>query len=187
MGLMYTQSRSSVQAVAICFSSGVCDYSPSLSPDWQRSGDFFMGSWARFGLQHGAVESQKNLRVDILECWLNTQHGWGLIGGFEPLWQGFYPLSPRLVEVITPSSDQPNRTLLALSSILMRIGCWWLVLISSVWRFPTTLKGIGPRMGNGLIVRIPCTSACAFTNTCSIPPVNRWTRVLWNFLKNLWG
>jgi hypothetical protein len=24
------------------------------------------------------VESQKNLRVDILECWLDTQHGWGL-------------------------------------------------------------------------------------------------------------
>jgi hypothetical protein len=28
---------------------------------------------------YGAVESQKNLRVNILECWLNTQHGWGLI------------------------------------------------------------------------------------------------------------
>ena len=27
----------------------------------------------------------------------------------------------RLVEVVTPSSDQPNRTLLALSSILMRL------------------------------------------------------------------
>jgi hypothetical protein len=24
------------------------------------------------------VESQKNLHVDILECWLNTQHGWRL-------------------------------------------------------------------------------------------------------------
>ena len=23
---------------------------------------------------YGAVESQKNLRVDILECWLNVQH-----------------------------------------------------------------------------------------------------------------
>jgi hypothetical protein len=58
-------------------------------------------------------------------CFPNSklhQHGWGLIGGFEPLWQGIYSLSPRLIEVITPSSDQPNRTLLALSSIPMRVG-----------------------------------------------------------------
>jgi len=34
--------------------------------------------WARFGLQQGAVESQKNPHVNILVCWLNTQHGWGL-------------------------------------------------------------------------------------------------------------
>jgi hypothetical protein len=63
----------------ICFSSrGFVIIPPLASPDWQRSGDFFMGSWVRFGLQHGAGESQKNLRVDILDCWLNTQHGWGL-------------------------------------------------------------------------------------------------------------
>ena len=40
---MYTQSRSSVQAVAICFSSrGFVITPPLASPDWQRSGDFFV-------------------------------------------------------------------------------------------------------------------------------------------------
>lgn len=40
---------------------------------------FARGCWVRFGLQRGAMESQKKSRVNILECWLNTQHGWGLI------------------------------------------------------------------------------------------------------------
>ena len=37
------------------------------------------GSWARFGFQLGRQESQKTTCVGILDCWLNTQHGWGLI------------------------------------------------------------------------------------------------------------
>ena len=32
-----------------------------------------------FDFNSGTVESQKNLRVVFLECWLDTQHGWGLI------------------------------------------------------------------------------------------------------------
>jgi hypothetical protein len=33
-----------------------------------------------FDFNSGTVESQKNLRVVFLECWLNTQHGWRLLG-----------------------------------------------------------------------------------------------------------
>ena len=74
MGLMYTQSRSSVQAVAICFSSGVCDYSPSLSPDWYRSGDFFVWGVLVTGWVQ-AYESSPSLRFPVTSGGLAHQHG----------------------------------------------------------------------------------------------------------------
>lgn len=66
--------------------------------------------------------------------------------------------------VLAPGAFHPD----SLSGLTLLV--WWLVLIPSFWRFPTTLKGIGPQVGNGSINRIPCTSVCAFTNTAGDCP-----------------
>ena len=69
-----------------------------------------------------AVESQKNLRVDILDCWLNVQHGWGL--GFLKDTPSGRPWLGALSHLLVPMrvgprfvirSGEPNRIRFAIS------------------------------------------------------------------------